>query len=159
MDPDDTVIRPARLDEADILSHICFRARSYWEYSRELLSHWDESGALSISSEEIEEHPVYVAEDAEEGEILGFYSMRVSGDECGITNLCVLPELVGTEIRSMLFLHACEIAEASGACFVTVLSDQLASGFFEEMGAERVGEKIIPSPVGDRALAVFKLNL
>ncbi|MDR3320841.1 MAG: GNAT family N-acetyltransferase [Synergistaceae bacterium] len=157
MDPDSLVIRPARFDEADLLSQVCFRARSYWEYPRELLVHWEESGAMSVSPEEIDENPTYLIED--EGEVLGFYTLRISGSECLIENLCVLPEFVGADLRARLFLHACEIAEASGANQITIVSDPLACGFYEEMGAERIGEKIDRSPVGDRALPVLKLDL
>jgi N-acetylglutamate synthase-like GNAT family acetyltransferase len=114
---------------------------------------------MSLSPEEIEEDPTYLIADEEEDEILGFYSIRISGAECAIKNLCVLPEYVGTNIRAKLFLHACEVAEASGAKQVTVVSDPLACGFYEEMGAERIGEMIDPSPVGDRALPVLKLDL
>jgi N-acetylglutamate synthase-like GNAT family acetyltransferase len=159
MDPDSLIIRPARFDEADLLSHVCFRARSYWEYPRELLAHWEESGAMSVSPEEIEENPTYLIADEDEDEVLGFYTLRISDSECLIENLWVLPEFVGTDLRARLFLHACEVAEASGAKRLTVVSDPFSSGFYEEMGAEQIGEKIDRSPVGDRALPVLKLDL
>lgn len=142
-----------------MLSHICFRAKSYWEYPRELMSHWVESGVLSITPEEIEEHPTYVAEDEEEDEVVGFYSLRIRDGECRVKDLCVLPEMVGTDIRALLFLHACEIAEELGADSVMMVSDDLSRGFYEEMGAEPVGEKVDRSPAGDRLLAILRLNL
>ncbi|MDR1943916.1 MAG: GNAT family N-acetyltransferase [Synergistaceae bacterium] len=158
MDYEDLEIRPARFDEADLLSHICFRARSYWDYPRELMAYWEESGELSVSSEEIEKDPAYVIENGGL-EVLGFYTMRIEGGECRIRNLCVLPEYVGANIRTMLFLHACELAETLGAESVVAVSDSFASSFYEEMGAERIGEDIERSPAGDRTMAVLKLDL
>ncbi|MDR3332515.1 MAG: GNAT family N-acetyltransferase [Synergistaceae bacterium] len=160
MDPDDLVIRPARPDEADILSHIIFRAGTDWNYPRGLMDYCSEAGELSISSEEIEANPTYVVEDGEDGEILGFYSIKPTDDcGCAITNLCVLPEYVGTEMRAALFLHACELAETSGAEYLDVVSDPGAAQFYEEMGAERIGERVERSSIGRRALPVLRLNL
>jgi N-acetylglutamate synthase-like GNAT family acetyltransferase len=156
MDLNDFTIRPARLDESDLLSHIRFRARSYWDYPRETLNYWLESGELSISPEEIEVNPTYVAED-EEGEVMGFYSIRIFGSECEIKCLCVLPEFLGAGLRSTLFFHACEIAESAGAISMTVLSDPFSSSFYEEMGAERTDE--VSSPGSDCAMSVLRLNL
>jgi N-acetylglutamate synthase-like GNAT family acetyltransferase len=157
MDSNDFTIRPARLDESDLLSHIRFRARSYWEYPRGLLSHWLESGEFSISPEEIEGNLTYVAEDEEEGEVLGFYSIRVSGPECEMKCLSILPEFLGTDMRTALFFHACETAEAAGAKFMTVVSDPFSSGFYEEMGAEQTGE--VSFPGADFVMPVLRLEL
>jgi N-acetylglutamate synthase-like GNAT family acetyltransferase len=148
MEPDGPLIRAAKLDEAELLSHICFRAKSYWEYPKELMSHWLESGAFSVSPDEAEERLTYVAQD-EEGEIQGFYSLELYGDEARILHLCVLPELVGAHVKSTLFFHACAMAEESGALYLTVASDMLESGFYEEMGAEPTGERTLRTPAGD----------
>ncbi|MDR1020030.1 MAG: GNAT family N-acetyltransferase [Synergistaceae bacterium] len=158
MEPDGPLIRAAKPDEAELLSHICFRAKSYWEYPRELMNHWLESGALSVSPEETEERLTYVAQD-EEGEIQGFYSLELSEDESRVLCLCVLPELVGTDIKATLFLHACAMAEESGARYLAVASDMLESGFYEEMGAEPVGERIDRTPAGDWRMIVYRMNL
>jgi N-acetylglutamate synthase-like GNAT family acetyltransferase len=158
MEPDGPLIRAAKPDEAELLSHICFRAKSYWEYPRELMNHWLESGALSVSLEETEERLTYVAQD-EEGEVQGFYSLELSGDESRVLCLCVLPELVGTDIKATLFLHACAMAEESGARHLAVASDMLESGFYEEMGAEPVGERIDRTPAGDWRTIVYRMNL
>jgi GNAT superfamily N-acetyltransferase len=158
MESDGPEIRAARPDEAETLSHICFRAKSYWEYPRGLMRHWLESGALSVTSEEIEANPTYVAQD-EGGELLGFYSLRFLEGESSVQRLCVLPELVGAGVRTMLFLHACDTAEESGAKSLTVISDLLESRFYEEMGAEPAGERIDRTPAGDRRMTVFRMNL
>jgi N-acetylglutamate synthase-like GNAT family acetyltransferase len=160
MDPDDLLIRPARPDEAEILSHMIFRARTYWDYPREMMDYWSERGELSVTAEEIEENPTYVAEDAESGEVLGFYSIGTAEDGCCFINdLWVMPEYIGSEIRAALFLHACVLAETSGADYIHMISDPNAEAFFEEMGAQRIGEKIERFPLGHRALPLLRLKL
>ncbi|MDR0649713.1 MAG: GNAT family N-acetyltransferase [Synergistaceae bacterium] len=158
MEPDGPLIRAAKPDEADLLSHICFRAKSYWDYPKELMIHWLESGAFTVTPEETEERLTYVAQD-DEGEIQGFYSLELSGDEARILCLCVLPELVGTSIKSILFFHACAMAEESGAQHLDIAADTLESGFYEEMGAEPVGEGIDCTHAGDWRVIIYRMNL
>ena len=158
MEPYGPLIRAAKLDEAELLSHICFRAKSYWEYPKELMIHWLESGAFSVAPEETEGRLTYVAE-AEEGEIQGFYSQELSGDESRILCLCVLSELVGTDIKAILFLHACATAEEAGARYLVIASDTLESGFYVEMGAEPAGERIDRTPAGDWRVIIYRMNL
>ncbi|MDR3353642.1 MAG: GNAT family N-acetyltransferase [Synergistaceae bacterium] len=158
MDPDDLVIRPAKPEEAELLSHMIFRARTYWDYPRELMDYWAERGDLSITPEEIEENPTYVAEDSDEA--LGFYSLETAEDGSSlIANLWVMPEYVGSEIPSSLFFHACELAKTSGSDCLFMISDPNAAAFYEEMGAERIGEKLAKFSEGQSALPVFRLRL
>lgn len=159
MDPDDLILRPAGPDEEETLSHLIFRSRAYWDYPKELMEYWLESGDFNISAEAIETNPTYVIEDEEEREILGFYSMSIEGAEARMNHLWVMPEHVGTDLRSMLFLHACEVAETAGAETLIVVSDPHLSGFYEEMGAENIGEKIVPLPSGKQSLPILRMNI
>jgi N-acetylglutamate synthase-like GNAT family acetyltransferase len=158
MDPDDLAIRPARPEEAEFLSHLIFRARTYWDYPRELMEYWAERGDLSITPEEIEENPVYVAEDSDE--VLGFYSIETAEDGSRlIGNLWVMPEYIGSEIPSALLFHACELAKTSGSDCLFMISDPNAAAFYEKMGAERIGEKQAGRLDGKSALPVLRLRL
>ncbi len=159
MNVEDLAIRPARPDEAEALSHLMFLARADWEYPRELIEHWIVSGGLTITPDEIENDAAYVAEDEEEAELIGFYSLRFQDGEAQLRELCVLPEHVGEGVRTSLFLHACELAETSGAESVTIVAHPHAERFYEEMGAERVGEVACPAPLGMPALPVLRMNL
>ena len=159
MDPDDLVIRSARPDEAELLSHMIFRAMSYWEYPRELLEHWLECGRFTVTPEEIELGGIFVAEDEEEDEVVGFYAIEVSGEVCELRHLFVVPELVGTDIQEMLFFDACELAETSGAECMAIPTDAHYAGFYEEMGAEKIGERSIKTPVGDMPFSVMRMAL
>lgn len=159
MDPDDVVVRPARPDEAETLSHMIFRSRTYWGYTKEMMEYLHGSDASCISPDDVENDPTYVAWGNEGMEILGFYSMRLDGMEGRINHLWVMPEYVGSDIRSMLFLHACEVAETAGAKSVIVVTDPHMSGFYQEMGAELIGEKILSLPSGKRTQPILRISL
>lgn len=159
MSTDGLVIRPAREGEAEILSHLIFRSKGYWGYSWELMDYWSEEGELSITAEEIESNPVYLLEDEEEDEIIGFYSLSKGEREWELKNLWVVPEHIGTGMGCRLFLHACEIAETAGAESMIIVSDPHAEGFYIEMGGVRIGEKPLESPHGTRYLPILRMNL
>ncbi|MDR1481419.1 MAG: GNAT family N-acetyltransferase [Synergistaceae bacterium] len=160
MDPDDLIIRQARPEEAELLSHMIFRARTYWDYPKAMTDYWTEGGELSVTPEEMEKNPTYVAEDAEENEVLGFYSIRTAEDGCRfIGNLWVAPEYVGSRILATLFFHACELAKTLGSEYLLMISDPNAAVFYEEMGAVRVGEKPARCSDGRNALPVLRLRL
>ena len=159
MSSEDHVIRSAREDEADILSHLIFRSKSYWGYSWELMDYWSEEGELSILRGEIASCPVYVMEDMKRKEIIGFYSLAPGESEWELKNLWIVPEHIGTGMGYRLFLHACEVAETSGASSLIIVSDPNAEGFYLEMGAEHIGEKPLESPQGTRCLPILRLKL
>ena len=160
MDPDDLLIRPARPDEAETLTHMVFRARAYCEYSGEMMQQWLESGELDVTHDEIEEDLTFVIEDEEELELLGFYSLHMIEDGLfELSRLYVMPEYIGSEIRSMLFFHACELAETSGAESIIMEGDLHVSGFYSEMGAEEIEGDAIPQPFRDRQAPILRLNL
>lgn len=153
------VIRLAREDEAETLSHLVFRSKGYWGYSRELMDYWLREGELSVRREEIASCPVYVLEDIKKNEILGFYSLSTADQEWELKNLWIAPEYIGTGMGCTLFLHACEIAETAGAVSLIIVSDPHAEGFYLEMGAVRIGEKPLESPQGTRYLPILRINL
>lgn len=156
---DNLIIRPAREDEADVLSHLIFRSKGYWGYSLDLMDYWSEEGELSILREEIASSPVYLLEDLKKNEIIGFYSLRTGDLEWELKNLWVAPEYIGVGLGCKLFLHACEIAETAGAVSLIIVSDPHAGGFYIEMGAERIGEKPLETPQGTRYLPILRVNL
>lgn len=156
---DNLIIRPAREDEADILSHLIFRSKGYWGYSWDLMDYWMQEGELSIPREEISSCPVYLLEDVKKKEVIGFYSLSTGDQEWELKNLWIAPEHIGTGIGCKLFLHACEIAETAGAVSLIIVSDPHAEGFYLEMGARRIGEKPLESPQGVRCLPILRMNL
>lgn len=159
MDPDSLVIRSARPDEAETLSHMIFRAKACCEYPRELMDLWLGEGRMTVTQDDIEANPTYVAEDEEEGEVIGFCSVEAAPGECRLKNLHVLPEYVGAGIRTALFLHACELAETSGAESLSIEADEQTGGFFEELGAVEVSRRVERYPNCEAVMVEMRLML
>jgi N-acetylglutamate synthase-like GNAT family acetyltransferase len=137
-----------------------FRARTYWDYPKAPTLDWPEWGELSITAEEMEKNPTYVAEDAEDNEVLGFYSIKTAEDGCCfIGNLWVTPEYVGSDILATLFFHACELAKTLGSEYLIMVSDPNAASFYEEMGAVRMDENPAMPSGGRDVLPVLRLRL
>ena len=130
------MIRPASTNEADLLTRIALDAKRYWGYPEHWIKHWEAD--LTISAEFIRDHHVYVAED--EGEVRGFYALCVSGEKAELEHMWVTPAWIGTGVGKELFLDAMERAAALDVRDVELTADPNAAGFYERMGASRIGE-------------------
>ncbi len=129
-------IRQAQPEEAELLTKIAFDAKSYWGYPSDWIKHWEAD--LTVSSEFITNHHVYVAE--EEGEIRGFYALCVSGEKAELEHMWVRPDYIGTGVGKELFLDAMERATSLAVKDVELSADPNATGFYERMGAKQIGE-------------------
>ena len=103
------IIRRALPDEAATLTRIALDAQRYWGYPEHWITHFQ--SALTISSEFIHDNHVYVAE--EDGEIRGFYALRVSGNKAELEHLWVTPAYFGAGIGKELVLDVYEKISAT----------------------------------------------
>ena len=129
-------IRRALPEEASTLTRIALDAKRYWGYPEHWIKHWESD--LTISSEFIRDNHVYVAD--EDGETRGFYALCVRGDKAELEHMWVTPACIGTGIGKELFLDAMERAAALKVRDVELTADPNAAGFYEKMGAVRIGE-------------------
>ena len=65
------MIRPAKQDEAIILTRISFESKGYWKYPNEYFAIWKQE--LTISPDYIEKNIVYVYQNSTT--IIGYYSI------------------------------------------------------------------------------------
>jgi len=100
------IIRPASPEEAAALTQIAHEAKRHWGYPEHWIQHWQED--LTISSDFISNHQVYVAE--REGEIIGFYALVVGDQRAELEHMWVAPKDIGTGVGKELFIHAMQIA-------------------------------------------------
>ncbi|MDQ6831475.1 MAG: GNAT family N-acetyltransferase [Gemmatimonadota bacterium] len=149
-----TTMRPARPDEADSLTELAVRSKSYWGYDAEFLdrARFD----LTVSAENAVKGNVFVAEN--EGAVAGFYSLDDDRDTPELTALFVEPVSMGKGHGRLLFAHAAGEARARGGRVMIIHSDPFAESFYLAQGAVRVGA--IPSPVdAARLLPLLHLSL
>jgi GNAT superfamily N-acetyltransferase len=148
------MIRPAAVDEASVLTQIALDAKRYWGYPEHWIKHWEAD--LTISPEFIRDNEVYVAEL--DGEIRGFYALCVSGEKAELDHMWVTPASIGTGIGKELFLDAMERAAALDIRDVEITADPNAAGFYEHMGASRIGETDSPIDGLPRKLPRLKIT-
>ena len=130
-------IRPAATEEAAALTGIAHVAKRYWGYPDDWIQHWQED--LTISPDFISNNQVYVAE--RDGEILGFYALVIGDQQAELEHMWVAPEHIGTGVGKELFIHAMQAAAGDNISTVEISADPNAEGFYQRMGARRIGEE------------------
>ena len=129
-------IRPAVGKDAATLTGIALDAKRHWGYPEAWIEHWKED--LCVSSDFISKNPVYVAE--RDGEIVGFYALVVGDQRAELEHMWVAPAHIGTGVGKELFIHAMQIAAGENVAEVEISADPNAEGFYERMGARKIGE-------------------
>jgi GNAT superfamily N-acetyltransferase len=104
---------------------------------------------LTVNVTDLERVRIRVVDDER---ILGFHG--VEGDD--LTWMFVAPAAMGRGIGAGLFADACSVARAAGIRVLRIEADPFAAGFYEHMGARRVGE--VPSgSIPGRVLPLYTI--
>ncbi|HET7698629.1 MAG TPA: GNAT family N-acetyltransferase [Vicinamibacterales bacterium] len=150
------LIRRAAADDADALSDLAHRAKAHWGYPAHWMREWD--AQLTIIPGYLDLHDVWVAE--EDGAVVGMCALEDRGDRCNLEHVWVEPARHGRGVGRALVLHALTEARRRSVSAVELLSDPFASGFYERLGARRIGEVPAPMPgARDRTLPKFEFVL
>lgn len=147
-------IREAYQSEAEQLTELALRSKGHWGYDQEFLE--DARSDLTLTTQYISSSPVFVIE--EQGSIKGFYSLSGEGDEVELMHIFVEPAMIGRGFGRLLFRHAVETARRLKYKQLIIGSDPQAVGFYEEMGARRVGDVASPIRAG-RMLPLLHYSL
>jgi GNAT superfamily N-acetyltransferase len=131
-------IRKASPEDAPTLTKISHDAKRHWGYPEHWIRHWQAD--LTISPEFVATNQVYVAES--DDALLGFYALIVLDDKAELDHLWVAPEHIGTGVGKELFIHAMQKAAQESVSEVKISSDPNAEGFYQKMGAHRIGETV-----------------
>jgi len=149
------MIRPATSDEATALTQIALDAKRYWGYPEHWIKHWESD--LTISPEFITGNQVFVFDT--EGEIRGFYALCITEHAAELEHMWVAPQHIGTGIGKELFLDAMDRAAGLNVSEVELTADPNAAGFYERMGAKRIGESNSTIDGKARVLPRMKVDL
>jgi ribosomal protein S18 acetylase RimI-like enzyme len=133
---DAIVFRAARGDEADLLTEVALRSKGHWGYDREFLDAC--RAELTFRPEDVVTRRIVVAHSS--SGIVGFYSVDGAPPSGELGNLWLIPERIGTGLGRRLWQHAVASARETGYTSLLIEADPNAVGFYEAMGADRVGE-------------------
>src|ERR1700754_4401778 len=98
-------IRPARIDEARLLSDLALRSKAHWGYSPEFIERCRTE--LSYSEEQLlaEHMRFFVLESAQR--VVGFYALeRLSRTEIELEAMFIEPAFIGHGFGRLLIEHA-----------------------------------------------------
>ncbi len=149
------VLRPARADEAPLLSELALRSKGWWGHSASFLRACE--AELTLSPEQAAK-AVLVEVD---GVVAGFHLLAPSsvGSDVGeLDMLFVDPAFIGSGIGRILFEDARRAAVGRGWTRLQIEADPQARPFYERLGAVQVGERLSRSVPG-RSLPLFELTL
>ncbi|MFR9726853.1 GNAT family N-acetyltransferase [Streptomyces sp. MS19] len=150
----DTVrIRPARRDEAAALTDLALRSKAHWGYDEAFMAACREELTLTAGRTERSA----VAERAD-GALVGFTTVDGAPPQAVLGMMFVAPEAMGAGVGRLLFAHAVDTARASGCGRLVFDADPHAVGFYEAMGAVRIGETPSGSIPG-RVLPLMEVRL
>lgn len=139
------LIRRASPEDAAILTQVAHEAKEYWGYPESWIQFWKED--LTITPAFIEANHVFLADSGEE--VAGFYAIVMlrpdnapspSASKAELEHMWVKPEHIGAGVGRDLFMHAMETAAFLSAAALEISADPNAEGFYQRMGATRIGE-------------------
>ena len=149
------MIRRASKENSETLTELALDAKRHWGYPESWIKHWESD--LTITPDFIDHNQVYVAEA--DGEIRGFYALCLNGDKAELEHMWVRPSYIGTGIGKELFLDAMERASKMNVSEVGLSADPNAEGFYERMGAQRIGEVESEIEGTERKLPRMKIDV
>lgn len=131
------IVRATPADAAR-LTEIAFAAKRHWGYPEHWIQTWRD--ILTMRPEFIGANLAYSA--MEDGRAVGFYLLTTESDGLHLDHLWILPSAIGRGIGRALFEHAAEQGKRLGFETIKIEADPNAAGFYERMGARRVGTQV-----------------
>ena len=128
----------AKAEDAATLTGIAFSAKRHWRYPEHWIEAWRDT--MTVRADFINANETYAA--VVDGRTVGFYALCRAGDKLRLEHLWVLPDAMSQGVGRALFAHAVERGKALGYWAMEIESDPNAEGFYQRLGARRIGMRI-----------------
>jgi N-acetylglutamate synthase-like GNAT family acetyltransferase len=141
----------ANISDANRLTEIALKSKSFWGYSNEMLESW--ANDLRVSKLMFQEMMIYkfISDD----KTVGFYILnQPQKQSIELEFLFVLPDFIGQGIGSQLIHHSFQKAIELNCKKVIVLADPNAVSFYGNKGFEIIDKK--ESSIAGRFLPLMK---
>ncbi len=148
-------IKRAIPDQASVLTSIALTAKRHWGYPERWIKIW--TPLLTITPEFITSAEVWVAEFNRES--AGFYALIFRKEHASLEHLWILPTYMSRDIGRALFEHALVRCREKGFHILEIVSDPNAQGFYERMGAKKVGLDFSEVDGQLRSLPILEMKL
>jgi GNAT superfamily N-acetyltransferase len=137
------LIRPVRIDEAQLLHELTQRSIMHWGYEPEFLD-W-EPQAIAVTTEFLENALASYALE-ENGVVTGYYTLTGTPEHAHLDKLFVDAPYIGTGRGKLLWNHAISTAKCLGVQKLDFYADPNAAPFYRAMGAVWIGEEETSRP-------------
>jgi len=128
----------AKPDDAAVLTEIALAAKRHWGYPEKWIEGWRD--LLTVRPEFIANNETYAA--VLDDRIVGFYALGFKNDRMDLLHMWVLPAAMGRGVGRSLFTHCLQRARELGCRELEIEADPNAEGFYQQMGARRVGASV-----------------
>jgi GNAT superfamily N-acetyltransferase len=147
-------LRPARPDEAELLTELCLRSKAVWGYDEAFMRAC--RAELTLSPADFARSSLQVAV---EGDVVtGVVQVVVDGENADLAKLFIAPSTIRAGVGRALFDWAAKVARERGARWLRIEADPDAAPFYRRMGA--VDDGVAPSgSIPGRVLPRLKLKL
>jgi GNAT superfamily N-acetyltransferase len=125
----------AKPEDARALSEVAHAAKRHWGYPERWIEAWHD--ILTMRPEFVAANVAYAA--VENGQVVGFYILTTESDGIHLDHLWILPSAMDRGIGRILFQHAAGQTRTLGFRLIKIEADPNAEGFYQRMGARRVG--------------------
>jgi GNAT superfamily N-acetyltransferase len=147
-------LRPARPDEAELLTDLCLRSKAVWGYDEAFMRAC--RAELTLSAADLAAPSLQVAVDG--NEVAGLVQVAVEGEKADLAKLFIAPSTLRAGVGRQLFDWAVNNARERGARWLWIEADPGAAGFYRRMGA--IDDGVAPSgSIPGRFLPRLKLRL
>jgi len=148
-------IEKAQKKDAQILTDLTIRSKSYWEYSAEQIESWKDD--LTITSAYINKYEVYKL-TINKNIIIGYYSyMFLNHAIIKLDNLFIDPRYMGKGFGTLLMDEFLKRIKTLLLEKVTLDADPNAEKFYHKFGFKTVGK--LKSTIENRFLPIMELKI
>jgi GNAT superfamily N-acetyltransferase len=148
-------IQIAKSNQAEILTQIAFAAKRHWGYPERWIQLW--SPILTINAEFIDTHETFVA--YLDDKPIEFFAISKEDERASVEHLWVFPDFIGRGVGADLFKYMMKRCNELGVQILEIESDPNAQGFYERMGAKKVGEIVSEVDGQPRVLPLLEIPL
>jgi GNAT superfamily N-acetyltransferase len=147
-------LRPARPDEAELLTELCLRSKAVWGYDDAFMRAC--RAELTLSAADFSRSSLQVAVQGDD--IAGVVQVVVDGENADLAKLFIAPSTIRAGVGGKLFDWAVNAARERGARWLWIEADPDAAEFYRRKGA--VDDGVAPSgSIPGRVLPRLKLKL
>jgi ribosomal protein S18 acetylase RimI-like enzyme len=139
-------------EDAEALTQIAHAAKRHWGYPDRWIEAWRD--ILTMRPEFLAANVGYCA--IEDGRPVGFYVLTTESDGIHLDHLWILPAAMHRGIGRSLFEHAVAQARNLGFRAIKIEADPNAEGFYQRMGAKRIGTRVSKVDGEPRELPVLE---